>query len=48
MEIPIPENAAIIVNREIEEMLDDILHSNNEDFAIKFITPSRFERVLKG
>lgn len=47
MEIPIPEDAAIVVNREIGEMLDDIVHSGNDAFSIEFITPSRFEWILR-
>lgn len=46
MELPIQEDAALVVNREIGEMLDDILHAGNESLSMEFITPSRFEWVL--
>lgn len=47
LELPVAEDDAMIVNREIEEMLKDILHTDQTSFQLEFITPSRFAHVLQ-
>lgn len=44
MELPIAEDAAITVNREISDMIKDILTTSSNNFCITFITPSRFDK----
>ena len=47
LELPVAEDDAMIVNREIQEMLQDILHTDQTSFQLEFITPSRFAHVLQ-
>ena len=46
LEVYVPEGSAIVVNREIHEMLDDFLQTKNKDTKVEFITKSRFSEVL--
>lgn len=48
LELISPQENAIELNEEIEEMFLDFLNTRkNKDMVIKFITQSRFEKVLK-
>lgn len=47
LELPVAEDNAMIVNREIAQMLGDLLNTEKDCFELEFITPSRFEHVLQ-
>ena len=47
MEIYVPKGSALVINKEISEMLKDFMANKLETTKIEFVTTSRFEEVLK-
>ena len=47
MEYNVTLNEAIVINRELREMLQDFMAAKSRDVKVEFITKSRFEDIMQ-
>lgn len=46
LEVYIPEGSAVLINKELREMLEDFMNTKNKNIEIEFVTNSRFKGIL--
>lgn len=46
LEVYIPEGSAVLINKELREMLEDFMNTKNKDIKVEFVTNSRFKGIL--